>query len=142
MPAAAGLLQRAAALLGEDDPARAVLLLDAGEAAVDLGEFERAESVLTEAADRALSAGDIGTARAAALARLQLRYTTDARAVQDNVVELVERQIPELAALGDDRALLRAFRLLTYVHGTAGHYAEARRRRADDPARDRRRRWR
>ena len=84
MPAAANLLQRAAALLGEEDPARALLLLDAGEAAVDIGELERAESVLTEAADRALSAGETGIARAAALALLQLRYTTDAHAVQES----------------------------------------------------------
>ena len=49
MPAAANLLQRAAALLGEKDPARALLLLDAGEAAVDIGELEQAESMLTEA---------------------------------------------------------------------------------------------
>jgi class 3 adenylate cyclase len=125
MPAAANLLQRAAALLGEEDPARALLLLDAGEAAVDIGEFERAESVLTEAADRALSAGDIGTARAAALARLHLRYTTDARAVEENVVELVEREIPELEAMGDDRALVRAFRLLTYVHWTGLRHGDA-----------------
>ena len=82
MPAAANLLQRAAALLGEKDPARALLLLDAGEATVDIGELGRAESVLTEAVERALSAGEIGTARAAALALLQLRYTTDAHAVQ------------------------------------------------------------
>ena len=34
MPAAANLLQRAAALLDEQDPVRALLLLDAGEAAV------------------------------------------------------------------------------------------------------------
>jgi len=125
MPAAASLLQRAAALLGEKDPARALLLLDGGEAAVDIGEFERAESVLTEAADRALSAGEIGIARAAALARLQLRYTTDPHAVQESVVELVEREIPELEAMGDDRALVRAFRLLTYVHWTAGRFADA-----------------
>ena len=131
MPAAANLLQRAAALLGENDPARALLLLDAGEAAVDIGELERAESVLTEAVDRALSAGEIGIARAAALALLQLRYTTDAHAVQESIgrqesmVELVEREIPELEAMGDDRALVRAFRLLTHVHGTAGRYADA-----------------
>ena len=58
MPAAANLLQRAAALLGEKDPARALLLLDAGEATVDIGELEQAESVLTEAVERALSADD------------------------------------------------------------------------------------
>jgi predicted ATPase/class 3 adenylate cyclase len=131
MPAAANLLQRAAALLGENDPARAPLLLDAGEAAVDLGELERAESVLTEAVERALSVGDAGTARAAALALLQLRYTTDAHAVQESIgrresmVGLVEQEIPQLEAMGEDRALVRAFRLLAQVHGTAGRYADA-----------------
>ena len=125
MPAATNLLQRAAALLGEHDPARALLLLDAGEAAVDVGEFQRAESLLTEAADRALSAAENGIARAAALAPLQLRYTTDAQAVQQNVAELVAQQIPELEAMGDDRALVRAFRLLTAVHGTGGRHGDA-----------------
>jgi hypothetical protein len=125
MPAAANLLQRAAALLGEKDPARALLLLDASEAAVDIGEFERARSMLTEAADQALSVDDIGIARTAALALLQLRYTTDARAMQENVVELVEREIPELEAMGDDRALARAFGLLTYVHWTGARFGDA-----------------
>jgi class 3 adenylate cyclase/tetratricopeptide (TPR) repeat protein len=131
MPAAENLLRRAAALLGEKDPARALLLLDAGEAAVDIGQLERAESVLTEAVDRALSADNIGIARAAALALLQLRYTTDAHAVQaswvaqESVVDLVEREIADLEAMGDDRALVRAFRLLTYVHGTGLRFADA-----------------
>jgi predicted ATPase/class 3 adenylate cyclase len=131
MPAAANLSQRAAALLGEQDPTRALLLLTAGEAAVDIGELERAESVLTEAVDRALAADEMGIARAAALALLQLRYTTDAHALQQSIgpnesmVELVEQEIPELEAMGDDRALVRAYRLLAYVHGTASRFADA-----------------
>jgi predicted ATPase/class 3 adenylate cyclase len=131
MPAAANLLQRAAALLGENDPGRALLLLEAGEAAVDIGELERAQSMLTEAVDRALSADETGIARAAALALLQLRYTTDAHAMQKSIgrdetlVDLVELEIPELEAMGDDRALVRAFRLLAQVHGTGGRYADA-----------------
>jgi predicted ATPase len=131
MPAAASLLQRAASLLDEESPARAPLLLDAGEAAVDIGEFERAETLLTESVDRALSADENGIARAAALALLYLRYTTDAHAVQESIgrqesmVELVELEIPELEAMGDDRALVRAFRLLTYVHWTGGRYGDA-----------------
>jgi predicted ATPase/class 3 adenylate cyclase len=129
--AAANLLQRAAALLGEKDPARALLLLDAGEATVDIGELERAEAMLTEAVDRALSADEMGIARAAALALLQLRYTHDAHAVQESIgqqesmVELVEHEIPELEAMGDDRALMRAFRLLTYVHWTGARFGDA-----------------
>jgi class 3 adenylate cyclase/tetratricopeptide (TPR) repeat protein len=131
MPAAATLLQRAAVPLEEKDPARALLLLEAGEATVDIGEFEQAESVLTEAVERALSADDTGTARAAALALLQLRYTTDAHAVhksigrQESMAELVELEIPELEAMGHDRALVRAFRLLTAVYGTGGRFADA-----------------
>ena len=125
MPAAASLLQRAAALLGGKDPGAALLLLDAGEAAVDIGELERAESVLTLAVNRAYSAGDIATARAAELARLQLRYTTAPHAIQESVVELVERQMSELEAMGDDRALARAFRLLTYVHWTRARFGDA-----------------
>ena len=73
----------------------------------DIGELERAESLLTEAVDRALSADDTGIARAAALALLQLRYTTDAHGLQEsmsqqeNMVELVEREIPDLEAMGE-----------------------------------------
>ncbi len=131
MPAAANLLKRATALLGEQDPARALLLLDAGEAAVDVGELEQAESMLTEAVDRALSADEDGIARTAALALMYLRYTTDAHAVQESIglqesmVELVEREIPELEAMGADRALVRAFRLLTYVHFMGARYGDA-----------------
>ena len=131
LSAAANLLQRAAGLLGENDPARALLLLDAGEAAVDIGELERAESMLTEAVDRALAAGEPGIARAVALALLQLRYTTDAQTVhqgigrQESMIELVQQEIPELEAMGNDRALVRAFRLLTAVYGTGLRFADA-----------------
>ena len=131
MPAAANLLQRAAMLLGEDDPAGALLLLDAGDAAVDIGELERAEWMLTVAVNRALLADENGIARAAALALLQLRYTSDAHAVEesigpkDSMVELAEVEIRELEAMGDDRALVRAFCLLTYVHWTGSRFADA-----------------
>jgi class 3 adenylate cyclase/tetratricopeptide (TPR) repeat protein len=125
MPAAANLLQRAAALLGGRDPVVALLLLDAGEAAADIGELVRAESILTEAVNRAYSAGDTATARAAELSRLRLRYTTDPHAIRESVVELVEQQIPELEVMGDDRALVRAFSLLTYVHWMGSRFADA-----------------
>src|SRR5262252_569405 len=131
MPAAANLLQRAAALLDEKDPARALLLLDAGEATVDMGELERAEATLTEAVDRALSADERGIARAASLALLQLRYTHGVHRIeqsigqQESMVELVEHEIPELEAMGDDRALARAFSLLAFVHWTGARFGDA-----------------
>jgi class 3 adenylate cyclase/tetratricopeptide (TPR) repeat protein len=130
-PAAANLLQRAAALLGDKDPARALLLIDAGEATVDIGELEQAEAMLTEAVDRALSADETGIARAASLALLQLRYTHDAHAMgqsigpRESMVEFVEHEIPELEAMGDDRALARAFSLLAFVHWTSARFGDA-----------------
>ena len=41
------------------------------------------------------------------------------------MVELVELEIPELEAMGHDRALVRAFRLLAAVYGTGGRFADA-----------------
>lgn len=125
MPAAANLLYRAAALLGDDSPDRARLLLDAGEALTEIGELARAEAALSEAVERASARGDAAIKHAAELARLQLRYTTDAQSTEESVVEAVERQIPLLEAAGYDYSLARAWRLLTYVHWTATRFGSA-----------------
>ena len=125
MPAAANLLQRAAALLGEKDPARALLLLEAGEAAVDIGELSgpsRCGPRPRTGRLRPASSGSPGRRRSPASSCATPPTPTPCRR---SVVELVEREIPELEAMDDDRALVRAFRLLTYVHGTGARYADA-----------------
>jgi len=44
---------------------------------------------------------------------------------QESMVELVEHEIPELEAMGDDRALARAFSLLAFVHWTGARFGDA-----------------
>ena len=116
MPAAASLLRRAADLLDQEDTLRPRLLLDAGDALVEIGELEAAKSAFTQARDAALLLGDARLARASRLAELQLRYTHEPETGGDGVRDEVEAMMPALEADADDFALARAFALLTYIH--------------------------
>jgi len=44
---------------------------------------------------------------------------------QETMVELVEHEIPDLEAMGDDRALARAYSLLAFVHWTGARFGDA-----------------
>jgi tetratricopeptide (TPR) repeat protein len=125
MHAASSLLRRAGALLPEDDRGRAHLLLEAGEAMTELGEFELANATLRSAADQATRLGDEGVIVTTALALMYLHYVTAAAGGEAAVMDEVELAIPQLEALGDHRGLARAWRLLMYVHGTACRWGAA-----------------
>ena len=58
LPAADNLLRRAAATLPHGDPFAVELLVEAGEALVDLGELAQADDVLGSAIDQATARGD------------------------------------------------------------------------------------
>ena len=116
MPAAASLLMRAAALLDKVEKARVRLLMDAGEALTEVGELEQAAAVLRDARDSALLLGDAKLARAARIAHLHLRYTTDPQRAGDGVREEVESLLPSLEDDADDFGLARALALLTFIH--------------------------
>jgi len=124
MPAAANLLQRAAALLPAGDADRPRLLLDAGEAFIELGEFTKADEILHTAAEEAATVDDPGLRVTAELVRLQLRYSTQGES-QERIEEEVARAVPLLREAGDHQGLFRAWRLLTLVHWTAAHFADA-----------------
>jgi class 3 adenylate cyclase len=123
--AVANLFQRAGTLVHNTNLLGAQFLLLSGEASANALELERAEAVLTEATQRAMAVDDEGTARAASLALLRLRYITNPKAVGLDVLDLAKRAITELEALGDDRALIRAWSLVTYVHWTACRFGAA-----------------
>ena len=125
MPAAASMLQRAAGLLDEGHQDRPRLLLKAGEALTDVGELAAAEAALDAARNGAALLGDDAIGRAAELAGLQLRYTTDARSAQEGVVARVQELIPVLEEAADHHGLARAWRLLTYAHWTATRFGVA-----------------
>jgi tetratricopeptide (TPR) repeat protein/CheY-like chemotaxis protein len=124
-PAAANLLNRASKVLAERDLDRPRLLVSAGEAYLEIGEFATAEEALTEASDLATVGGDSSLATTAALVRLQLHLRSEAstsiQAVMDETTVAIER----LEATGDPNALARAWRLLTFVHGVSGRYEAA-----------------
>ena len=125
MPAAASLLQRSAALLAEGHQDRPRLLLEAGEASIELGEFDLADNVLEQALAEAEAQNDRAVATTIHLARLNQHYATEGEAGEERVIDEVHRAIPVLEALGYHEGLARAWRLLTLVHWTALHYGEA-----------------
>ncbi len=125
MPAAASLLERAASLLGSDEVDRPKLMLEAGEALIELGEFERADGVLKKGQEEAGALAEPAVETAIRLARLSQHYATEGEGSQAYVIDEVERAIPVLERLGYHEGLARAWRLLTLVHWTALRYAVA-----------------
>ncbi|HEY2437335.1 MAG TPA: hypothetical protein VGH93_09140, partial [Solirubrobacteraceae bacterium] len=125
MPGAASLLQRAAALLEEGHPDRPRVLLGAGEALTDAGELAAAGAALEAARNGAARLGNDAIGRSAELARLQLRFSTDASSAHDSIVARVRELIPVLEADADHHGLVRAWRLLYYVYGTASRWGMA-----------------
>jgi tetratricopeptide (TPR) repeat protein len=125
MPAAASLLQRAAALLDEGHPDRPRLLLGAGEALTDAGELAAADAALEAARNGAALLGNDAIGRSAELAALYLRYTTDSTSAQDGIVARAQELIPVLEEAADHHGLARAWRLLTYAHMTATQWGVA-----------------
>ncbi|HEX6651301.1 MAG TPA: BTAD domain-containing putative transcriptional regulator [Thermoleophilaceae bacterium] len=109
--AAAGLFERAAALLAENDPRRTALLPDLGAALTEAGRLPDAERVLAEAIVAAETAGD-ELALSHALVQQQLlairRSAPDAAAEAPAVVE---RVVPVFRAAGDEQGLCSALRL-------------------------------
>src|SRR5262249_3745287 len=125
MPGAASLLRRAADLLDEGHQDRPRLLLQAGEAFTDAGELAAAETALEAARTSAAQLGNDAIGRSAELARLQLRFSTDATSAHEGIVARVRELIGVLEEEADHHGLARAWRLLCYVHGTASRWGMA-----------------
>jgi class 3 adenylate cyclase/tetratricopeptide (TPR) repeat protein len=125
MPGAANLLPRAAALLDEGHPDRPRLLLGAGEALTDAGELAAAGAALETARNGAARLGNDAIGRSAELAQLQLRFSTDATSAHESIVARVRELIPVLEADADHHGLVRAWRLLYWVYGTASRWGMA-----------------
>ncbi|HSJ51668.1 MAG TPA: adenylate/guanylate cyclase domain-containing protein [Actinomycetota bacterium] len=125
MPAAAGLLRRAASILPPDDDEAARLLLLAGEAMIEVGDFDVAQRVLDELVGRAERTGDRGLEANARMVRLNLHLSTQSEGVERRVEAEVERALPVLEELGDHEGQARAWRLLTLAHWEACRWGTA-----------------
>jgi class 3 adenylate cyclase/tetratricopeptide (TPR) repeat protein len=125
MPAAAGLLRRAASLLPPADDEAPRLLLQAGEAMIEVGDFELAGKVLDELVEKAEAAEARTLEANARLVRLNLHLSTESEGIERQVEAEVERALPVLENLGDHEGQARAWRLLTLAHWEACRWGTA-----------------
>jgi predicted ATPase len=126
MPAAANLLQRAAAVLPLSDPVRLEVLPELAEALMDIGEFDGAGPYLDEAVEAAIEHGDVRLRARARLVRLQLESQAgESQDWADQVVAEAQTAIPIFQAADDHANLAMAWRLLAWAYGTRCSYAEA-----------------
>ncbi len=113
MPAAASLLERAAALLPEDHATRPGLLLRLGEARMEMGDYEAADRILDDSARAAAAGAREGLETSARLTRLMFRYLTDPAGVEGDVEAQVQDAISVLERTGDQEGLVTAWRFIT-----------------------------
>ena len=120
-PATISLLERARALLPDDDRELPALLTGLGVARLNGGDLPGAEAALVEAVDAAVALGQ----RAAELhARIELQFMrafAEETPVEESV-ELAEEAIAELEPLGDELALARAWWLRSTGDLAAGRW--------------------
>jgi class 3 adenylate cyclase/tetratricopeptide (TPR) repeat protein len=111
--AAVNLFSRAAALLPDDHGRRISLLPELGAALRESGELVRAEKVLEEAVERAERASDRLAELGALIEQAALHLLRDPGAAEtDALVHQVERAVPVLETLNEDRALAQAWSLI------------------------------
>jgi class 3 adenylate cyclase/tetratricopeptide (TPR) repeat protein len=125
MPAAATLFHRAAYLLPERDPSRPRLLVLAGEAFLEQGEFQMADMAIGMALEGAVLLGDRGLQTTARLVQLQLHFLIEGKGSEEELIEEVEQGVPILQELGYHEGLARAWRLAFLVYGTALRWSAA-----------------
>ncbi len=127
MHAAANLLQRASALLGDHDPARLDLAPDLAEALMELGELEPAETILAAMIEAADELFDDRRRAHAVVMRLLVRFYSGGgdealdRAVGDDIDSALATFVRE----GDELGQARAWRVRFGDANSSGRYAEA-----------------
>ena len=125
MPAAINLLERASALLPEDDPARGSLLPELGSALTESGRLGDAERVLDATVEAAAGRDDAVALAHATVARLFLRLQVNTEAGTHEVRERFESLLATFTAARDDLGLGRLWRLRGLVHWIEAQSAKA-----------------
>jgi tetratricopeptide (TPR) repeat protein len=115
MPAAANLLDRAAALLPADDLRRLEWAVDLAGSLIEVGDLARAETLLGEASEAARVAGDRRLECRASIQRAFLRLHTDPEGSTDEARREAKRATSVLGELGDELELARAWQLAAHV---------------------------
>ena len=123
--AAINLLQRAVALLSDDDPARRRLLPELGAALAEAGRLSEAAAILAEARRLADAAGDERLEARAHVEELVLRLQVDAGRAMAEARRAGERAGRTFGEAGDDVGLCRLSYLQAQVHWVEGRAAAA-----------------
>jgi class 3 adenylate cyclase/tetratricopeptide (TPR) repeat protein len=123
IPAAIKLLDRALALVNEQDPARLDLMRELSSAFWSVGEVARAESLLNGFLEAATALGDRRAEWYALLDRAIWRHIVDPAATADELLDVSEQAVRIFEELDDDRGLARAWRRMAYVPRARGHFA-------------------
>lgn len=119
------LLERAAALLPDDDPERIRLMADVGVVLNRLGENGRAEEILAAVVGSAHRSGDVLTESRARIDRLwAVRETEPSRWLGVMRAE-VEPLVPILGEMDDDLGLTKALQLLAAGYSREGQVGKA-----------------
>jgi class 3 adenylate cyclase/tetratricopeptide (TPR) repeat protein len=125
LPAAERLLRRAAATLPQRDPHAVELLVEAGEALIDLGELETANEVLGSAIAHAKASADRTAELGANLVHLRLHYETAGEDPGGTLLQDASWAVKELESAGDHLGPIRAYHLMLLLNWTAGRYGPA-----------------
>jgi predicted ATPase/class 3 adenylate cyclase len=109
--AAVNLLRRAASLLPEDNPRRIDLQIQLATALVKFGELEEADTVLSEAMDRASTMNDARRHALALVERHFVKLKTDPEGTTKLLASVADQAIAVFQEHGDELGLARAWRL-------------------------------
>lgn len=126
MPATVNLLERAVSLLEREDRARVQLLPDLSVALFQVGQLERADSVLVGAIEEARAVGDRRLEWQARVQRSEARlYGHLLAGTLENVLSEAEDAVAVFQEEGDDLGLARAWSLLSNARSVNGQVADS-----------------
>ena len=126
VPAAANLLGRAVELLSEDDLVRLELLPEYGEALLQAGRFQEAQTILDDAVERGGDVGaDVVVAHASLVLLLVRLRTGDPAHWQKEAAATIAEAMAVFEAVEDYAGMARGWRLLAWTHGIACRFALA-----------------
>ncbi|MEO6061673.1 MAG: hypothetical protein ABIQ99_07030, partial [Thermoflexales bacterium] len=124
--AAASLYRRSIGLMPKDDPKRLTLLPEFAEVLIDLGEFPDARAVLTEACLKSEHVADPRVNAWSRLLELLIRlYSAEPGNWSEEILRVAGEAIPVLERESAHYELANAWRIISFVHGTAGRLAQA-----------------
>jgi class 3 adenylate cyclase/tetratricopeptide (TPR) repeat protein len=125
LPAAIRLLERAMALLPEDDLERGAIAPELGTALTEAGRLDDAERALDTAVEQAAARGDAIAEAHAVVVRLLGRLMVDTEPSAEEVRDRFDALRATLERGGNDLALDRLWRLRALVHWIEARSAEA-----------------